>query len=422
MHSNIQHGTSNQSSQQRQHGTSNQQQPSQNAQQNSYPQNVQNVQKNPYPQNVQNAQQNPYPQNVQNIQQTQDHEKWKLPERWQLPQLWQTGPEDWYPKNPSNQQSEMSPGQNQQQTQPWINDGVWNQESSMEDSRSYETYKQYENEPIYESKPPTLEEMLYDQYGDAAFGCDPEEISKDYNLTQIVLDIKHITKTLKEYKWSLSEKIRGKHGRKYYYKEVTENGKRKTIYVKKQDEESVLQQWNQKKELKVKLKAAEIKLAEMSKKARRQARALIRHAPDIVEMKIDALCTADGQKADSKNEQEIELLLKHFGLEYEMHVEFDPWNPKSYIFDFKIKKDDRWYYWEHLGMLDDPGYVGKQNWKMICYWYRGYRGGKNLIITTSTGKELNLTMIVWTMAYFGLITVSQAEKFCKHEINNFIAA
>lgn len=44
-------------------------------------------------------------------------------------------------------------------------------------------------------------------------------------------------------------------------------------------------------------------------------------------------------------------------------------------FDLKI------FYWEHLGLIDNPEYLSKQNEKINVYYKHNIREGDNLILT-----------------------------------------
>ena len=110
--------------------------------------------------------------------------------------------------------------------------------------------------------------------------------------------------------------------------------------------------------------------------------------------------TAKGERVRSKSEliiadfferegilyhYERPLLLKNFGVVY----------PDFTVLNIRNRKE---YYWEHLGMMDEPDYAEKAIQKIMTYQQNGYFPGENLICTYETRKislnQKNLKMMV----------------------------
>ena len=63
--------------------------------------------------------------------------------------------------------------------------------------------------------------------------------------------------------------------------------------------------------------------------------------------------------------------------------------------DFLVADEDtgeKWY-WEHLGMMDDPGYRKKNEDKLALYKKHGIEEGKNLIVTYDKEGALDSQLV-----------------------------
>lgn len=106
-------------------------------------------------------------------------------------------------------------------------------------------------------------------------------------------------------------------------------------------------------------------------------------------------CTCDGTLVRSKSEVIVYDRLKNAGITPSYEKPLKIGNVTKYP-DFTIEDDDTGeiYYWEHLGMMSDPGY--KRRWEAKLKWYRQNKilpheegGGENgiLIITKDNEKQ-----------------------------------
>lgn len=97
-----------------------------------------------------------------------------------------------------------------------------------------------------------------------------------------------------------------------------------------------------------------------------------------------SLRTMRGEKVASKSEMMIADVLFRYGISYQYEKEL----PLSYnlIFlpDFTIFHNGQVYFWEHLGLMDDPNY--RENWykKRAIYAENGIIETINLIISSET--------------------------------------
>lgn len=92
--------------------------------------------------------------------------------------------------------------------------------------------------------------------------------------------------------------------------------------------------------------------------------------------------TVRGRKVRSKSEAEIGTLMemRNIPYRYEMRMELDV---GTFYPDFIVKRpaDGRVIYWEHFGMMNDPGYAGRTENKLRIYRENGIMQGINLITT-----------------------------------------
>jgi len=90
----------------------------------------------------------------------------------------------------------------------------------------------------------------------------------------------------------------------------------------------------------------------------------------------------------SKSEQIIGLVLEKHGIlfEYERSIKA---NGIAYRPDFTIRhpQTGQLIYYEHMGMMDQPGYTESAVRKLMDYWCEGIQIGKNLILTFETRDE-----------------------------------
>ncbi len=106
--------------------------------------------------------------------------------------------------------------------------------------------------------------------------------------------------------------------------------------------------------------------------------------------------TMRGDIVRSKSEVIIADRLFKAGIPYRyeviFHMEFED---ISYVYpDFQILKTStkEEFFWEHLGMMDDPKYANAQLKKISGYVRKGYITGKNLILTFES-KERPLDIV-----------------------------
>ncbi len=103
---------------------------------------------------------------------------------------------------------------------------------------------------------------------------------------------------------------------------------------------------------------------------------------------------AEEMNVRSKSEAMIALILELEGLDvqYEREIVLQGRRFKP---DFTIRhpETNELIYFEHFGLIDDPGYYRNMIEKLIIYWNSGIRLGENLIVTFET-KEHPLTPAV----------------------------
>lgn len=101
--------------------------------------------------------------------------------------------------------------------------------------------------------------------------------------------------------------------------------------------------------------------------------------------------TEEGILVKSKAEQIIadELYRRGIPYRYERSVRCLDDTIRSPDFTILDKRTGKHYYWEHMGMMENPEYIRKQCDKMYSYSVTGIVPGHNLIITIADDRKLN---------------------------------
>ncbi len=112
--------------------------------------------------------------------------------------------------------------------------------------------------------------------------------------------------------------------------------------------------------------------------------------------------TDKGDYVASKSEMMIANRLYALGIEYEYEKEV--WiGGRCFRPDFTIRtKDDRIFYWEHAGMMDDPEYRRRHEEKKAFYERNGIRLQENLIITMDHNGTISMDEIQRTIDFYRL--------------------
>lgn len=99
--------------------------------------------------------------------------------------------------------------------------------------------------------------------------------------------------------------------------------------------------------------------------------------------------TAKGERVRSKSELIIADLLHKEAIPYRYEFPVQLRNIGKIYPDFTVlnTKNRKEFYWEHLGMMDDPDYAEKALQKIADYEQNGIFPGENLIITYETRKN-----------------------------------
>lgn len=113
--------------------------------------------------------------------------------------------------------------------------------------------------------------------------------------------------------------------------------------------------------------------------------------------------TAKKERVRSKSELIIADLLNREGVpyryEYPLHLKgFGQIYPDFMVLNIAKRKE---FYWEHLGMMDDPAYAEKTMQKIIMYEQNGIYPGEGLILTYETRKNpLSQKMIIRIIQHY----------------------
>lgn len=108
------------------------------------------------------------------------------------------------------------------------------------------------------------------------------------------------------------------------------------------------------------------------------------------------LYTAKGERVRSKSEVIIADSLSRAGVpyRYECPIYVEGWGTVHPDFTVLNAKERKEIYWEHLGLMDDLGYVEKALDKITIYAQNDILPGKNLILTYETAQTpLNQRMV-----------------------------
>jgi hypothetical protein len=94
--------------------------------------------------------------------------------------------------------------------------------------------------------------------------------------------------------------------------------------------------------------------------------------------------TTRGELVRSKSEVIIadHLLSNGINYDYEPEVTVDGRKFRPDFIAYDPDDDDVFWYWEHVGMPTDPGYMARWEEKLAYYNAHGIREGENLIITS----------------------------------------
>lgn len=106
--------------------------------------------------------------------------------------------------------------------------------------------------------------------------------------------------------------------------------------------------------------------------------------------------TEQGERVRSKSEMIIANALYHAGIpyHYEMPVYLEgrgEVRPDFTVLNIRRRQE---IIWEHLGLLDKPGYAADNTHKIAAYQLNGYRWGESFVITCETGAcPLNMRVV-----------------------------
>ena len=202
-------------------------------------------------------------------------------------------------------------------------------------------------------------------------------------------------------------------GHQYFYRQWTENGKRKQKIISKENLEADLGAFTRKKKIKSCYREAKATFQALESHERRLVRQKIRllEALDKIPDRVHKNQYLDGSILDSKNELIISLLMDLFGVKYEHHNILgspDEWMES----DFGAENQDDKVQWEHAGMLGLKAYLARLCEKVKIYDGMGYRVGKNLIISRDytylddknvKRNYIRLPKIAWLMVSYDLV-------------------
>ena len=101
------------------------------------------------------------------------------------------------------------------------------------------------------------------------------------------------------------------------------------------------------------------------------------------------------ERMRSKSEIIIANMLNKYGVPYRYECPLNLGGKEIYpdftVLNVRLRKE---YYWEHLGLLENPEYQHKNLSKIVLYEMNGYFPGDSLIITFETSKQpLNMILL-----------------------------
>lgn len=98
--------------------------------------------------------------------------------------------------------------------------------------------------------------------------------------------------------------------------------------------------------------------------------------------------TKRGERVRSKSELLIANTLYDNNIPYRYEYPLEQDNGRKLYPDFMVlnRKQRKEFYWEHLGMMDNPDYVGHNIWKFNEYRKAGVVLGANLFVTYETAS------------------------------------
>ena len=104
---------------------------------------------------------------------------------------------------------------------------------------------------------------------------------------------------------------------------------------------------------------------------------------------VPMIMTANGEQVRSKSELIIADTLDRFGIVYRyeapLYLEgFGTVHPDFTVLNARLRKE---FVWEHLGMMDDPGYAEQAVRRIRAYHRAGFYEGDNLILTWETAQQ-----------------------------------
>lgn len=108
-----------------------------------------------------------------------------------------------------------------------------------------------------------------------------------------------------------------------------------------------------------------------------------------IDESIPEIYTAKGERVRSKSEVIIADILKGEGVpyRYECPLQLKGWGKVYPDFTVLNVRERKEIYWEHLGMMDDLGYVESALQKITLYEQNGIFPGDRLILTYETKKN-----------------------------------
>ncbi len=115
-----------------------------------------------------------------------------------------------------------------------------------------------------------------------------------------------------------------------------------------------------------------------------------------IEEDIPELFTDNGERVRSKSELLIANALARYGIPYRYEYPvrlngFGMVHPDFMILNIRLRKE---IFWEHLGRMDDEGYVNRNIRKIHAYIRNDIFPGENLILTAETSENPIDTRII----------------------------